>query len=195
MVAGQVEKSVPLHYVTGGVNDVRDVCPVEALTTCDEKLRRDQLFGGQCLCRNSENFGERGTIDPRLVDTDNCVAHPGNQIHEIVPAAHFGQPDRIADLAMKTVLLEKLNRARHVLRGEEDIEILSVTPDAGMLVKRKGARDHIWDVASIQQFQHLAKQRLLLRREFWRSRGAYWQRFGLFRHRTLDVISFRCVAI
>ena len=89
-------------------------------------------------------YQARGTaIDPRLVDCDHGIAHAGDQVDEVSVAMRLGQPHRVANFGLKALLLQMSQRLGHGLAGQEEVKIFSVAPDAGVLLQRECAGNHV----------------------------------------------------
>src|SRR5438045_5738123 len=107
----------------------------------------------------------------------------------------LGQPDRVTDLRMESIIDEQFQGLAHLLRGQEKVEVLGVTPDSGVLMQGKGAGDNILYLVAVHQLDDFAEQSFLVRRKQRRLRRTYRQRFVFgIRHPRLDGDSGRCVA-
>ena len=62
----------------------------------------------------------------------DAVAHPGDEIDKEFTSVGFGEPYRITDFALESIILKNLDRSLGILGGEEKIQIFGVTIDAGM---------------------------------------------------------------
>ena len=143
MVTGELQDPVPIEFALSSVNDVGNVGAVETFSAGDKDFRCYQLFGGKNPGFHTYDYGGRSARDPGIFDDNNCVAHPGDQIDVKIAAMSFGQPHRVPNLAFESGGLQTFKSPTHVLRSEEEIEIFSVAPDAGVMLKGEGSRDRI----------------------------------------------------
>jgi hypothetical protein len=63
-----------------------------------------------------------------------AFAHAGNQVNKKIVAARLGQPNRIADFTLKAVFPKMFQSCWHVLRGQENIEVLGEATDSSVLL-------------------------------------------------------------
>ena len=69
----------------------------------------------------------------------------------------LGQPDRVTDLRMESIIDEQFQGLAHLLRGQEKVEVLGVTPDSGVLVQGERPGDHKLDLVPGHEFDHFAE--------------------------------------
>jgi hypothetical protein len=64
------------------------------------------------------------------------MAYGEEDVEQVRRALHLCQPVGVAKLRTESGLLERVEHGAHVLRTDEDVEVLAVAPDAGERVVR-----------------------------------------------------------
>ena len=77
---------------------------------------------------------------PLLVDEGHAVPHPVNQVHELVADERLRQPVQILEAHDEPGVVQRARGRNDGRRLDEQIEILRLPVDAGVLVDRVGAR-------------------------------------------------------
>ena len=139
------------------VNDVRDIGAIETLAKIDEQLRGNQFLGSEHASGNAENDRLRAAVNPGLIDRNDGIAHARDEVDEIAVTMGLGQPDRVADLGFEALLLQMPQRLRHRLRRQEQIKVLSITPDSGVFLQRERAGNNIRDASAIHVLQNFTE--------------------------------------
>jgi hypothetical protein len=88
--------------------------------------------------------------NPGLVHADGCVAHAGDEIHEIVVFVNLCEPDRIADLAMESQFREMSQGDGRILRGQKKVKVFGGSTYTSMLQQRVGTRDREGNSATLK---------------------------------------------
>ena len=79
---------------------------IKPFSPCDEKLGGQQFFRRQHPRVDSTDFGGVGPCNPGVVNRNDSVAHPSDQIDKVIIPVHFGEPNGIAYFAPKTAFLK-----------------------------------------------------------------------------------------
>ncbi len=138
---------------------------VETLAEVHKQLGRNQLFGGKHPRLDTKYHRLGAAIDPRLVNRDDSIAHARDEIDIVSVAVRFGQPYWITYLDFEALFRKMLKRLGHGLRRKKKIEVLSVAPNASVLLQRKCACDDVRQVYAVQVTEHFTAECAHLWRE------------------------------
>src|SRR3954463_7742395 len=144
VIADQIEDAVPIQIIAGGVDEVGDVSAIEAFAPGDEYFGRDEFLRAQDARPYSHDTRGSGTFDPTGVHLQYSVAHAGDEVHKVVTAPGFREPDPVQYFAAKSCGFQKAERGRNFRSSEEKVQVLSLAPDTGVLMQRKRAGDRVW---------------------------------------------------
>jgi hypothetical protein len=152
-----------------------NISAIEPLPTHYEQLGGQQLFWGEDSGWQAQDYCRSRTSNPRIGHGESGIAHPSDEIHEVVVPVRFAKPDRIADLTPEAMSAQKLQRAGRRFRREEDIQVLGGPVDSGVLLQGEGAGNRVWDPMVAEEPQNVLIKTLLIRVEVRLRRRTHWQ--------------------
>ena len=150
------QEAVPVERLGAGPEHVRDVRAVVALALHDERLLPEQLFDGRDLHRHSEHVGFRGEVEPIVVDAAEAVARCEDQVHRVVALFGLREPVRKGDLGMVSALAERAQSGVQIGPLDEEIEVLRLPDDAGVVEQRVRSPDEKGDASVAEHVKRAA---------------------------------------
>ena len=127
------QDALPIDDVRAVPHEVHHVRTVEALALHDEGFLPEKLLDGSDLDGHPKHVGFQRALEPRVVNATDPVAGAENEIHVIARLVRLGQPVREADLDAIAGVAKGAERALQVVASQEQVEILRVPNDAGVL--------------------------------------------------------------
>ncbi len=174
MISCQLQDPIPVKIPVRSEDDVSDIRPIEAFATGHKEFRRKQFFRRQHPALHTANIRGMGVPNPRVIDCNDSIAHPGNQVNEVAVAMNFRQPDRIAYLALKAASFKRYESSLGYIRTQEDIQVFSEATNSRVLPKGESSSHRIGETCFLKQGEDLAKKGLLLLREGKRGGGSHF---------------------
>src|SRR5579863_3203057 len=186
MITGVMKNPAPVQVSRGPIDDVHDVRAIKPLASRHKQLGHEQLFGSQHSRWNAEDRCWLCVADPGLIDAERGIAHPGDEVYEIIIATYFGKPYGVAYFTMESASLQVFQGGHPVLGGQEQIEIFGGAAYSGMLQQRVSPGNRERNTLLLERHQHLPSQRFLLLGKFRGNRRSYRQTLrsmvGMLRH-------------
>src|SRR5258706_994219 len=149
----------------GRVDDVSNVGAIEPFPAYNEQFGSQQLLRCENLGFDADDCRRSCASNPGIGDDEGSIAHSGNKIHEEIVAMSFGEPDWIADLTSKAMLLQVVQRHRCRFRGEKNIQVFGGTADSGVLLQRESARNDMRNLMLLEKAQYVLIKTFLVRME------------------------------
>ena len=123
------------------------------MALADEQPMPDELFRWSDAHRASGQDAGPAVFDPFLVDQRHAVSHPIDQIDEAIPDGRLREPVRVFEPRDESRGTQGLCGCDDRGWLEEEIEILGLAIDAGVLVDRIGARDNEAQVCRVDRLE------------------------------------------
>ena len=118
-----------------------DVGAVIALPLHDERFRPNHLRDRTNLLRSAENLSRLGIFEPVIIDRGDAVPGAENDIDKIISLIDLGEPMRKSELDLKTRSTEKFENRPNVSPAHENIQVLGIAPDSGVMFQGERAAD------------------------------------------------------
>src|SRR6516165_4564939 len=106
MLTDKLPDASPIQFSVCAIDNMHHVGAIETLPEINKQLRGDELLGGQHSRRYSQHLGRRASVDPGLIDSNDGVAHTGDEVHEVSVAVRLGEPDRVRNFGLESFLLQ-----------------------------------------------------------------------------------------
>ena len=101
-------------------------------------------------------------VPPVLVHGGDAVAGGEDQVDEPGSGICLGQPHPVGHFRAVPGAGERVERARHLVLAEKQVEVLGVAPDAGVRLERVRPADQGSEPLLLQEAKGLAVRRTLL---------------------------------
>jgi hypothetical protein len=128
---------------------------VIALALHNESLRPDHFFHGTDPSGGAEGTSGFGVSKPIVIDHGDAISGAENDIDKIIPAINFCQPMGESQLCPESRSLQMLESGLNMSRAHENIQILGIAPNPGVIFQGKGASDEKGDPCLGQVGQYL----------------------------------------
>ena len=153
MRADAVDQPLPVERVAEAENQVQDVGDVVPVPLADEQPVPDQLLGRRDAHRHRGQDARPAVLDPVLVDERDAVAHPVDQIDEVLAEGRLGEPVRVLEPRDEPGRAQRARGRDDRCRLEEQIEVLGLAVDAGVLVDGVGAGDDVGHARGVERLE------------------------------------------
>src|SRR5438045_2717289 len=131
----------PVDCLGTGAKEVHDVGAIVSLAFHDERFLPEQLFDGRDLDGHAEYFGFDGVVEPSVVYATQPIAGAENEIYMIGALLGLREPVGKRDLRPVAGESERLQRFLDVGAADEEIEVLRLANDPGVVQYRVGSPD------------------------------------------------------
>src|SRR5262249_17528944 len=128
------EQALPVQPLAVRAQQVGHVRPVVALALLDERLGPDTLLDRSQAHRQAEKRRLDRVLEPGVVAPGDPVASAEDDVHEVTAAEGLAEPVWIGQLDVVAGPGQGVEGAPRVSRSQEDVEILSVSLDARVLL-------------------------------------------------------------
>ena len=154
MFAEARQQPRPVDLLLAGANEVQDVSAVEALALHEKRLRPDHFLDGHQPHRKAQRFVPLRIRKPLVVDFRHAVAAGENDVDEelaLASAVRLAEPVRKRELGRNPVFGEHVwSTLSQSAAPDEEIEVLRVSADAGVVDERVRAADKKIDVGFLK---------------------------------------------